>query len=86
MNHMSRRLMSTSAALGFLSATTDTPAFADDVLITHRLSAELTNIAVGEAVASCARQGYSETAVAVDADGVPPGRPARRSRGQPFTR
>jgi uncharacterized protein GlcG (DUF336 family) len=70
MNHMSRRLTSTIAALGFLFATTDTPAFADDVLITHRLSAELTSIAVGEAVASWARQGYSETAVVVDADGA----------------
>jgi len=46
------------------------PARADDVLTTHRLSAELASIAVSEAVASCARQGYAETAVLVDADGV----------------
>jgi uncharacterized protein GlcG (DUF336 family) len=46
------------------------PAFADDLLTTHRLSAELASAAVSEVVASCARQGYNETAVLVDADGV----------------
>jgi uncharacterized protein GlcG (DUF336 family) len=46
------------------------PALGDDVLVTHRLSAELASIAVSEVVASCARQGYNETAVLVDADGV----------------
>jgi uncharacterized protein GlcG (DUF336 family) len=45
-------------------------AFAADVLTTHRLSAVLANEAVGAAVASCAKQGYSETAVLVDSDGV----------------
>jgi uncharacterized protein GlcG (DUF336 family) len=43
---------------------------ADDVIITHRLSAALASEAVTEAVARCARQGYNETAVLVDADGV----------------
>ena len=47
------------------------PAFAADVLSTHRISAALANEAVGAAVASCAKQGYAETAVLVDADGVP---------------
>lgn len=51
-------------------ATINVPAFADDMLTTHRLSAELAGVAVTEAVASCARQGYAETAVLVDADGV----------------
>ena len=46
------------------------PARADDVMVTHRLSAALASEAVAEAVASCARQGYNETAVLVDADGV----------------
>jgi uncharacterized protein GlcG (DUF336 family) len=46
------------------------PARADDVIVTHRLSAALASEAVTEAVASCARQGYNETAVLVDADGV----------------
>lgn len=36
----------------------------------HRLNAELANEAVGAAVASCAQQGYAETAVVVDTDGV----------------
>jgi uncharacterized protein GlcG (DUF336 family) len=47
-----------------------TPARAEDVFVTHRLSAALASEAVAEAVASCARQGYNETAVLVDADGV----------------
>ncbi len=46
------------------------PARADDVIVTHRLSAALASEAVAEAVASCARQGYNESAVLVDADGV----------------
>jgi uncharacterized protein GlcG (DUF336 family) len=40
------------------------------VLVTHRIPAALALEAVGEAVAACARQGYAETAVVVDADGV----------------
>lgn len=47
-----------------------TSAFAADVLTTHRLSAALVNEAVGAAVASCAKQGYSETVVLLDSDGV----------------
>ena len=47
-----------------------TPARADGLLTTHRLSAELANQVAGEVVASCAKQGYAETAVVVDADGV----------------
>jgi len=46
------------------------PAFADDVLVTHRLSAALAGEIVNEVVAACAKQGYAETAVVVDADGV----------------
>jgi uncharacterized protein GlcG (DUF336 family) len=46
------------------------PARANGLLTTHRLSAELANQAAGEVVATCAKQGYSETAVIVDADGV----------------
>jgi uncharacterized protein GlcG (DUF336 family) len=51
-----------------LSVTTAT--FADDVILTHRLSAALASEAVTEAVASCTRQGYNESVVLVDADGV----------------
>jgi uncharacterized protein GlcG (DUF336 family) len=39
-------------------------------LSTHRIPAALAFEAVGEAVAACAKQGYAETAVVVDADGV----------------
>jgi uncharacterized protein GlcG (DUF336 family) len=51
----------------FLAAT---PALADDVIVTHRLSAALANQAVVAAVEACAKQGYGETVVLVDADGV----------------
>ena len=51
-------------------ATAAAPAWADDVLTTHRISAALANEAVGAAVASCAKQGYAETAVLLDSDGV----------------
>jgi uncharacterized protein GlcG (DUF336 family) len=43
---------------------------AEGLLPTRRIPAELANQAVAEAVASCAKQGYNETAVVVDADGV----------------
>ncbi|MFI5018606.1 MAG: heme-binding protein [Dongiales bacterium] len=43
---------------------------AAETLITHRIPAALALEAVGEAVAACAKQGYAETAVLVDADGV----------------
>jgi uncharacterized protein GlcG (DUF336 family) len=39
-------------------------------LPTHRIPAALATEAASEAVASCARGGYSETAVVVDADGA----------------
>ena len=39
-------------------------------LSTHRIPAALALEAVGTAVATCASQGYAETAVVVDADGV----------------
>ena len=37
---------------------------------THRVAADLASQAAAEVVASCAKQGYAETAVVVDADGV----------------
>lgn len=45
-------------------------AHADGLLPTHRIPALLASQAVAEAVAKCAEQGYAETAVLVDADGV----------------
>lgn len=44
-------------------------ASAQGLIVTHRIPAALANEAVGEAVAACARQGYHETAVLVDAYG-----------------
>jgi len=45
-------------------------ASAQALLPSSRVSAALANEAVGAAVASCAAQGYAETAVLVDTDGV----------------
>jgi len=47
-----------------------TQASAQGLLPTHRIPAELASQAAAEVVASCAKQGYSETAVVVDVDGV----------------
>jgi len=41
-----------------------------DTLSTHRIPAALAIEAANEAVAACARQGYRETAVVLDADGA----------------
>jgi len=60
----------------FKSATAAAVAFAGmaaagaQTLSTHRIPAALALEAVGAAVESCARQGYRETAVLVDADGA----------------
>jgi uncharacterized protein GlcG (DUF336 family) len=45
-------------------------AHAQGLLQTQRISAELANQAVAAVVAKCASQGYAETGVLVDADGV----------------
>ena len=45
-------------------------AHAQGLVQSHRISVELANQAVAAAVAKCASQGYAETAVLVDADGV----------------
>jgi uncharacterized protein GlcG (DUF336 family) len=60
------RYTSISALLMLLPIT----AGAEGLLPTHRIPAELASQAVAEAVAVCAKQGYAETAVLVDADGV----------------
>ena len=46
------------------------PALSQGLVTAPRISAALANEAVGAAVASCAAQGYNETAVLVDTDGV----------------
>ena len=45
-------------------------AHAQGLLQTHRISPDLANQAVAAVVAKCASQGYAETGVLVDADGV----------------
>ncbi|HLW92208.1 MAG TPA: heme-binding protein [Roseiarcus sp.] len=57
-------------ALGASLAISFQPLATAETLVTHRIPAALALEAVGEAVAACARQGYNETAVLVDADGV----------------
>jgi uncharacterized protein GlcG (DUF336 family) len=47
-----------------------TQAHAEGLFQTHRISADLANQAVAAVVAKCASQGYAETGVLVDADGV----------------
>jgi uncharacterized protein GlcG (DUF336 family) len=59
-------LMTLAAATAFVSISICRA----DTLPTHRIPAVLADEAAGEAVASCARQGYHETAVTVDADGA----------------
>ncbi|MGA7664197.1 MAG: heme-binding protein, partial [Pseudolabrys sp.] len=41
-----------------------------DTLQTHRIAAVLALEAVGEAVSTCAQQGYRETVTVLDADGA----------------
>jgi uncharacterized protein GlcG (DUF336 family) len=62
--------MTSYFALPILLVLLPVTASAEGLLLTHRIPAELASQAVAEAVASCARQGYAETAVLVDADGV----------------
>jgi uncharacterized protein GlcG (DUF336 family) len=45
-------------------------AHAEGLLQSHRIPADLANQAVAAVVAKCASQGYAETGVVVDADGV----------------
>ena len=52
-------------------------------LPTHRIPAALAMEAVGEAMSACAKGGYRETAVLVDADGA---NTAWRRRRHPYAR
>jgi uncharacterized protein GlcG (DUF336 family) len=58
--------VSMMAASTFISVSTSYA----DTLPTHRIPAELAVEAASETVAACARQGYRETAVVLDADGA----------------
>ena len=67
MRRISQKAMAVAAAAGVLFGTTTSWA---DTLPTHRIPAVLAAEAAGEAVAACAKQGYRETAVVLDADGA----------------
>jgi uncharacterized protein GlcG (DUF336 family) len=58
--------MAMAAAGAFIAASTSWA----DTLPTHRIPATLAVVAASEVVAACAGQGYHETAVVLDADGV----------------
>ena len=58
------------AALAMIACFAAVPAYAQDLITTHRIPAMLANQAVAAAVEACAKQGYNETVVLVDADGV----------------
>ena len=60
----------TRAALALFACLAAAPASAQDLITTHRIPAMLANQAVAAAVEACAKQGYNETVVLVDADGV----------------
>jgi hypothetical protein len=64
MNGVSKML--TTAVGVFMGASTSWA----DTLPTHRIPAALAFDAATETVAACARQGYHETAVVLDADGA----------------
>jgi uncharacterized protein GlcG (DUF336 family) len=65
---MSRNALQFCAAFGALLYGTAAPA--QGLLTEHRLAAGLANEAVAEAVAVCAKNGYTVTAIVVDIDGV----------------
>src|SRR6202795_1501334 len=57
-------------AIAAMAAFIGTSAASADTLPTHRIPSALAAEAASEAVAACARQGYQETAVVLDADGA----------------
>lgn len=59
-----------AVVLTMFGAASIAPLRADGLITTHRLSSQMASEAAVEVVASCAKQGYAETAVVVDADGV----------------
>jgi uncharacterized protein GlcG (DUF336 family) len=67
---INRALIATIALAGAAISPASPSHAADGLVGTHRLSATMAADAVAAAVAACAAQGYSETAVLVDADGV----------------
>jgi uncharacterized protein GlcG (DUF336 family) len=58
------------SALGLMGALLVPSLSLADALQTHRIPAALATEAASEAIAVCAKQGYHETAVVIDADGA----------------
>lgn len=65
---MSRNVLQFCAAFGAVLYGSAAPA--QGLLTEHRLAASLANEAVAEAVAVCAKNGYTVSAIVVDIDGV----------------
>ena len=59
-----------SVSLALLAMTSAVSASSAETLATHRIPAALAVEAASETVAACAKNGYHETAVMMDADGV----------------
>ena len=70
MSRVSVGLQAVLFALVFVIGAASTGVQAQGLVSMQKLSAPLANELVGEAVASCARNGYAVTAVVVDLDGV----------------
>jgi uncharacterized protein GlcG (DUF336 family) len=70
MNRIILAVMANAVLAGATCAVASAQAQAPGLLPSPRISAALANEAVGAAVAKCASQGYAETAVLVDIDGV----------------
>jgi uncharacterized protein GlcG (DUF336 family) len=66
----SRRVKPFLLLSAFCAAVLVSNAHAEGLLQTHRIAAGPANEAVAAAVGKCASQGYNETAILVDADGV----------------
>jgi uncharacterized protein GlcG (DUF336 family) len=67
---MTRHSLSAVSVFALAMAGSPLVAHAEGLMVTHRIPAELASQAAAEAVASCTKQGYAETVVVVDADGV----------------
>ena len=70
MSQVSVGLQAVMLAVVVVVAAAATGAQAQGLVTMQKLSAPLANELVGEAVANCAQQGYTVTAVVVDLDGV----------------
>jgi len=66
---MPRSILAAACSLAAAIAVT-TPATAQGLAVTHRITAAVANQLVADAVTACKEQGYNVTAVVLDTDGV----------------